>query len=413
MRERIFQAKKAASPVSISTLKQPTRGFGLESWNALPPAMTRVQPLNKPLTHDISKISLRPQAKLSISQPGDTYEQEADSVARQVMQRMALSGNRQSIQRQEIPEEEEELQMKPLDISTLQRQEVPEEEELQMKPLDISTLQRQEVPEEEEELQMKPLEISTLQRQEAPEEEEELQMKSMVQRQANGGMTATADLETSINQARGGGQPLGDNIREPMEQAFGADFGGVKVHTDSHSDGLNRSIQARAFTTGQDIFFRQGEYNPGSRGGQELLAHELTHVVQQNRTLNTLQSQSLFTHQIQRNGEKKDQEPSGGSLRPALGKELMRNMFGSNWFATGVFKAMNFAMYIEGQKLTKEHHDVLHQSLIENKNGVLTTLIKENPHVIKSQGQTPIYLLGKYLVHKPLEYYLNNQNRKQ
>ncbi|MFM6122295.1 MAG: DUF4157 domain-containing protein, partial [Sphaerospermopsis kisseleviana] len=249
--------------------------------------------------------------------------------------------------------------------------------------------------------------------QEAPEEEEELQMKSMVQRQANGGMTATADLETSINQARGGGQPLGDNIRKPMEQAFGADFGGVKVHTDSHSDGLNRSVQARAFTTGQDIFFRQGEYNPGSRGGQELLAHELTHVVQQNRTLNTLQSQSLFTHQIQRNGEKKDQEPSGGSLRPALGKELMRNMFGSNWFATGVFKAMNFAMCIEGQKLTKEHHDVLHQSLIENKNGVLTTLIKENPHVMKSQGQTPIYLLGKYLVHKPLEYYLNNQNRKQ
>jgi hypothetical protein len=292
MRERIFQAKKAASPVSISTLKQPTRGFGLESWNASPPAMTRVQPLNKPLSHDISKISLRPQAKLSISQPGDTYEQEADSVARQVMQRMALSGNRQSIQRQEVPEEEEELQMKPLDISTLQRQEVSEEEEeLQMKPLEISTLQRQEAPEEEEELQMKPLDITTLQRQEAPEEEEELQMKSMVQRQANGGMTATADLETFINQARGGGQPLGDNIREPMEQAFGADFGGVKVHTDSHSDGLNRSIQARAFTTGQDIFFRQGEYNPGSRGGQELLAHELTHVVQQNE--NHLSKSSL------------------------------------------------------------------------------------------------------------------------
>nr|MCM0593799.1 DUF4157 domain-containing protein [Gloeotrichia echinulata DEX184] len=64
--------------------------------------------------------------------------------------------------------------------------------------------------------------------------------------------------------------------------AFGADFSGVKVHTDGQSDQLNRSIQARAFTTGQDVFFRQGEYNPGSRGGQELIAHELTHVVQQN-----------------------------------------------------------------------------------------------------------------------------------
>jgi hypothetical protein len=66
-----------------------------------------------------------------------------------------------------------------------------------------------------------------------------------------------------------------------MENAFGADFGGVRVHTDSTSDTMNRAIQARAFTTGKDVFFRQGEYNPSSRNGQELLAHELTHVVQQ------------------------------------------------------------------------------------------------------------------------------------
>ncbi|MBX9257744.1 DUF4157 domain-containing protein, partial [Desmonostoc muscorum CCALA 125] len=184
-------------------------------------------------------------------------------------------------------EEEEELQMKSLDNSTLQRESLPEEEEeeLQMKSLDNSTLQRESLPEEEEEeeeLQMKSLDNSTLQRESLPEEEEELQMKPMVQRQAKGGMAANPDLEASINQARGGGQPIADNIREPMEQAFGADFSGVKVHIDSQSDELNQSIQARAFTTGQDVFFRQGEYNPGSRGGQELLAHELTHVVQQN-----------------------------------------------------------------------------------------------------------------------------------
>ncbi|MBR8841045.1 MAG: DUF4157 domain-containing protein [Stigonema ocellatum SAG 48.90 = DSM 106950] len=70
--------------------------------------------------------------------------------------------------------------------------------------------------------------------------------------------------------------------RVQMVQAFGTDFSGVKVHTDSRSDHLNKSVQARAFTTGQDIFFRQGEYSPGSHSGQELLAHELTHVVQQN-----------------------------------------------------------------------------------------------------------------------------------
>ncbi|MGB5635306.1 MAG: DUF4157 domain-containing protein, partial [Waterburya sp.] len=84
-----------------------------------------------------------------------------------------------------------------------------------------------------------------------------------------------------IQGVRGQGQPLGDEVREPMEQAFGSDFSGVRVHANAQSDQLNKSIQARAFTTGQDIFFRQGEYQLGSRGGQELLAHELTHVVQQ------------------------------------------------------------------------------------------------------------------------------------
>ncbi|ODG98918.1 hypothetical protein A4S05_06825 [Nostoc sp. KVJ20] len=239
MREQVSRQKKTTTSFSIPSLKHPTPGFGLESSAISRQAVPKIQPLDKPLTHDISRIPLRSQAKLSISQPGDIYEQEADSVAQQVMQRMAQPVNSQSIQREALPEEEEELQMKSLDNSTLQREALPEDEE-------------------------------------------ELQMKPMVQRQAEAGIAAAPDLEASINQARGGGQIMADNIREPMEQAFGADFSGVKVHTDGQSDQLNRSIQARAFTTGQDVFFRQGEYNPGSRGGQELLAHELTHVVQQN-----------------------------------------------------------------------------------------------------------------------------------
>jgi len=94
-------------------------------------------------------------------------------------------------------------------------------------------------------------------------------------------MAATPALEGAIHQARGSGQALSDDTRQPMERAFGADFSRVKVHTDAQADQLNRSIQARAFTTGSDIFFRQGEHSPGTRAGQELLAHELTHVVQQ------------------------------------------------------------------------------------------------------------------------------------
>ncbi|MEH1776144.1 MAG: DUF4157 domain-containing protein [Nostoc sp.] len=271
MRERIGQPKKATTAsFSIPALKQPIPGFGLESSGASSPAANEVRSRNLPLMHDISRISLRPQTKLTVNQPGDVYEQEADKVAQQVMQTMSEPVSKQSVQRESLPEEEEELQMKSLaDANT--------------------SLQREALPEEEEELQMKSLADTntSLQREALPEEEEELQMKSLadtnisLQRQG-GGVTATSDLETSIQQERGSGQTLSDDIRQPMEQAFGTDFSSVKIHTDSRSDQLNQSIQARAFTTGQDIFFRQGEYAPESHGGKELLAHELTHVVQQN-----------------------------------------------------------------------------------------------------------------------------------
>jgi hypothetical protein len=92
---------------------------------------------------------------------------------------------------------------------------------------------------------------------------------------------ATPDLERTIERARGGGQALDSEVRAQMEPALGADFGGVRVHTDAQADRLNRSLNARTFTTGQDIFFRQGDYKPGTFIGRDLLAHELTHVVQQ------------------------------------------------------------------------------------------------------------------------------------
>ncbi|NEO40704.1 MAG: DUF4157 domain-containing protein [Moorea sp. SIOASIH] len=163
------------------------------------------------------------QAKLKIGPAGDKYEQEADRVAKQVVQQLHGSQSGKLQPRQ--------------------------------------TLQRLRNREVDEELQRKPT----------------LQLKGDRE-----GMTATPELESSIARSRCSGQPLSEGIREPMEKAFGGvDFSGVKVHTDGHSDKLNQSMQAKAFTTGQDVFFRQGAYDPGSQGGQELLAHELTHVVQQ------------------------------------------------------------------------------------------------------------------------------------
>ncbi|MCB8751176.1 eCIS core domain-containing protein [Planktothrix agardhii] len=242
------------------------------------------------------KFNLSLQKKLTVGEAGDKYEQEADSVAEKVVKQINTPSGEQSTSGQGVQrQEEEDLQMKP-DISSIQRQE-GEEEELQMKP-DISSIQRRQEGEEED-LQMKP-DISSIQRQEG--EEEDLQMKrdiSSIQRQEGeeeeiqtkstqpdqqvmAGGDASTELERSIQTAKGGGQPLDGGLQRSMGQAMEADFSGVKVHTDSQSDQLNQSIQAKAFTTGQDVFFRQGAYEPSSQGGQELIAHELTHVVQQN-----------------------------------------------------------------------------------------------------------------------------------
>ena len=94
-----------------------------------------------------------------------------------------------------------------------------------------------------------------------------------------------ADVDETIARAiqakRGGGASLDEGSRKSMEGAMGQDFSDVRVHSDSDADSLSRSVKATAFTTGQDIFFRSGAYQPGSTEGNKLLAHELTHVVQQ------------------------------------------------------------------------------------------------------------------------------------
>jgi hypothetical protein len=192
-------------------------------------------PLASMYGHDNLAATLPVQPKLTVGAVGDKHEQEADQVAAQVVNAMHSPAAAQSAQRE-----------------TVQREEM-EEEELQMKPL----VQREEM------------------------EEEELQMKPLVQRVGAEGGAVSDDFEQQLQSAKGSGQALDAGLQSQMGQAMGADFSGVKVHTDSQSDQLNQSIQAKAFTTGQDVFFSQGAYNPSSKDGQELIAHELTHVVQQ------------------------------------------------------------------------------------------------------------------------------------
>lgn len=80
------------------------------------------------------------------------------------------------------------------------------------------------------------------------------------------------------------GHPLDAATRASMEGYFGYDLGGVRVHRETRADDSARAIDARAYTVGHDVVFRAGEYTPGTPEGQRLIAHELTHVVQQSRT---------------------------------------------------------------------------------------------------------------------------------
>lgn len=114
-----------------------------------------------------------------------------------------------------------------------------------------------------------------------------LDATSRLMRDANAGQqsgetgSASEALENQLTQSKGSGSTLSEQTRSYMEPRFGADFGGVRIHTGQDAVQMCRSMNAQAFTHGNDVFFNSGKYDPGSMQGKELLAHELTHVLQQ------------------------------------------------------------------------------------------------------------------------------------
>jgi len=165
------------------------------------------------------------QAKLTVNQPGDAHEREADAVADQVMR---------------------------------------------MKTGDSPIVQRMPITP-----------VSAIQRACANCEKE----KEGVQRKETGGGDASSKAAPSIVSdvlSSGGGQPMDGGTRQFMESRFGQDFSQVRIHTDSRAAESASAIQARAYTSGRNVVFGSGEYQPSSESGQRLLAHELVHVGQQN-----------------------------------------------------------------------------------------------------------------------------------
>ncbi len=186
------------------------------------------------------------QPKLRVAGPNDSYEQEADRVADQVMS-MPETGAMQ-------------IQRMPLqNAGGLQHQ----SQLLPLRPMALAN-----APGE------------TVLRQEEADEEEDMELP--VQAKASGHTSAvTTHFTSGLQSLRGGGHSLPLSARHFFEPRIGYDFSTVRIHSDTRASSLATEINARAFTLGSDIVFGAGQYQPDSVEGRRLIAHELTHVMQQ------------------------------------------------------------------------------------------------------------------------------------
>ena len=185
------------------------------------------------------------QAKLTVGPPDDMYEREAEAAANRLV----------------VGEPVQQISRLPAGGLPQRAREQEEDETARFQPA-----QRQEAEEDYEP-------NTALQRQEE-EEEEQGPVQARVRAADTGIDTATAERAMART---GSGSPLPSAVQAQMEEGIGADFSGVRVHTGSAADEANRALDARAFTRGSDVYLARGE----SQTDRRLMAHELTHVVQQ------------------------------------------------------------------------------------------------------------------------------------
>lgn len=194
------------------------------------------------------------QPKLSVNTPGDAFEREADSVADKVV---SGSGGAGPV-----------VQKK--DISSVQRLATSEAEEK------LSTNDAR--MRRDKDIQTKP----ELQRKcAACEHEEEGQVQKSEAATGGGSTSASPQLSSQIESSAGKGSRMSAQTAHEMQHKFGVDFSHVNIHTGASAVQMSKELGAQAFTHKNDVYFNAGKYNPGTSSGKHLLAHELTHVVQQ------------------------------------------------------------------------------------------------------------------------------------
>lgn len=224
------------------------------------------------------------QPKLKMGQKGDQYEVEADHMADKVVNGKNAEGGIQK-------KGDEEVQQKPLAREVtpfLQKMEAEEEPVQQMQ--EEERVQKQEEEEavqqmsEEEGVQKQEEEEAVQTKCAACDKEDKAQKKDesvSVQTKSDNSNKVDSGTESNIKNRAGSGKKMDPRTKAEMEKGFGADFSHINIHTDNRSKDMNREMNSQAFTYGNDIFFNEGKYNPNDSEGKHLLAHELTHTIQQ------------------------------------------------------------------------------------------------------------------------------------
>ncbi len=144
--------------------------------------------------------------------------------------------------------------------------------------------------------------------QKAAKQEEKIQKapagEDKLRRKGEGVPAVTPNLQSAIRSKTNGGQPLSADVRRDMESRFNADFSKVRIHSNAEAAGLSNQLSARAFTHQNHIFFSRNQYQPGTSEGKQLLAHELTHTIQQGHAVQRSPqvSTTVTSPQVQRLG---------------------------------------------------------------------------------------------------------------
>jgi hypothetical protein len=158
----------------------------------------------------------------------------------------------------------------------------------------------------------------------------------------------------------GGGGALPESVRSFMEPRFRADFSRVRIHTDGRADAASRQIQARAFTVGERIYFAGGQFRPETAEGRELIAHELTHTIQQGAAPQAIQ-RSPETAVSERSGEQlqrwglpslpNPRQYIAGKASSIRGFDFMTMVIGSNPITDARVDSSPAGLLREGVKL--------------------------------------------------------------